>query len=342
MSKNIDLSFCLPVYNVKPYLTACIESILRIKNTGISFEIVCIEDGSTDGTTDLLQQLSTQHPEIKVFINAKNSGVSHSRNRAIQEAKGNYIWFVDPDDMIRPEACQILLNVAQEQQADVVLANYTKIHQNDELPSAKPIGDFAILIPNTQEENWLTDSNGECRMYSSGRGLFLRQFLVKNNLNYNEKISYSEDTLFYLEFLHCDPRLIKCELSCYYVRQRFGSAMRSGGTKRKKIHHSAVALYQRYGQLLNENYDRNDISKRMYDLQEQIVKNLVSITDTAFVRSEFKELKQARIYPYGFRKENLKQKNIIIGFLYYLLPLPPVFWFFHYINKIKELPKKFR
>lgn len=89
-------TFCLPVYNVYSFLEHCIKSINEQDMSGIKYEILCIDDYSTDDSYKRLEKLSKTNDRIRVLKNAKNYGVSYTRNQLIKEAIGKYIWFVDP------------------------------------------------------------------------------------------------------------------------------------------------------------------------------------------------------------------------------------------------------
>lgn len=124
----IDVSFCLPVYNVGLYLEECIKSIVNQPFDGISYEIICIDDCSTDDTYDILVQLSKKYDHIRICKNDQNKGVSYTRNRMMDLAKGEYIWFVDPDDMLINGAVSYVRK-AQTMNADVLLGNYIRTNE---------------------------------------------------------------------------------------------------------------------------------------------------------------------------------------------------------------------
>lgn len=97
---NLLVSFIIPVYNVKPYLEACIESVLAQKGCGI--ECICVDDGSSDGSAELLDRLAKRDTRVAV-IHQKNAGVGAARNAGIDRARGRYLSFVDSDDILEPE-----------------------------------------------------------------------------------------------------------------------------------------------------------------------------------------------------------------------------------------------
>lgn len=124
------LSIIVPVYNVKPYLDKCVASILN--QSFADFELILVDDGSTDGSGELCDVYKTQDSRIKI-IHQRNQGQAVARNRAIKEANGCYIGFVDSDDWIEPDMYKFLLDAAIETKADVVICRLQRIGSNGEI-----------------------------------------------------------------------------------------------------------------------------------------------------------------------------------------------------------------
>lgn len=112
-----DLQVVVPVYNVEQYLAECLSSILN-QRTNYSFEIVCVNDGANDNSANILRMFSTDS-RIRI-IEQKNKGLSGARNTAIKTITGKYVMFVDSDDKLHPDAIQTLLDVALQNDADIV------------------------------------------------------------------------------------------------------------------------------------------------------------------------------------------------------------------------------
>ena len=106
MKDNILLSFIMPCYNAAKYIKTCIETIINEceKAEFYSFEIIAVNDGSTDDTKDILDGLMIRKEYRLNVINQQNSGVSAARNIGIAQAKGCWIWFVDADDVISADS----------------------------------------------------------------------------------------------------------------------------------------------------------------------------------------------------------------------------------------------
>ncbi|HWL47220.1 MAG TPA: glycosyltransferase family 2 protein [Sphingomonadaceae bacterium] len=120
------LSILLPVYNVEPYLRACIASITSQMDWE-GAEIILLEDGSTDGSLALCRALVAEHDgRITLLRSVGNGGLSKARNRMLDVARGDYVWFVDSDDEMRPGALAQLRGIVDACAPDVVLCDYRK------------------------------------------------------------------------------------------------------------------------------------------------------------------------------------------------------------------------
>ncbi|OAS85130.1 glycosyltransferase [Metabacillus litoralis] len=117
------ISIIVPIYNVENYLGRCFDSLLTqdLKN----FEIIAINDGSTDSSMKILKKYAVMDHRI-VIIEKQNNGVSSARNDGISQAKGEYIGFVDPDDWIGPQMYKDMLKIAEEDHIDIVMCTYIR------------------------------------------------------------------------------------------------------------------------------------------------------------------------------------------------------------------------
>jgi glycosyltransferase involved in cell wall biosynthesis len=114
------ISVVIPVYNVADYIEKCIQSVLAQTFTDI--EIIIVNDGSTDNSMQKIEHLIKKNPLIKV-IHQNNQGLSAARNSAMKIAKGDYLTFVDSDDAIAPNFCEMTYQNAKKHQADIVIVD---------------------------------------------------------------------------------------------------------------------------------------------------------------------------------------------------------------------------
>ena len=111
------ISVIIPVYNTKPYLNACLESV--VGQTYRELEIILVDDGSTDGSGELCDEWERKDPRIRV-IHKANGGQCEARNMGMEIAAGEYIGFVDSDDVISPRMYETLIAAMEQYHADVV------------------------------------------------------------------------------------------------------------------------------------------------------------------------------------------------------------------------------
>ena len=123
--KSFKVSIILPVYNVEKYLGACLDSLLA--QTLEDIEIVAVNDGSTDGSLQILQAYQSLNPEKLFTFSTENHGVSRARNYGFAHSHGEYVWFVDSDDFVEPDACRLLYEKATADGNDLVLFRYYNV-----------------------------------------------------------------------------------------------------------------------------------------------------------------------------------------------------------------------
>ena len=115
------ISVLVPIYNVEKYLEECLESI--ISQTLQDIEVICINDGSTDGSLKIIKKYAKNDPRF-VIINKKNSGYGDSMNRGLAKATGEYIGIVESDDWVEKDMFESLYSLAKENEAEVVKSNF--------------------------------------------------------------------------------------------------------------------------------------------------------------------------------------------------------------------------
>lgn len=130
MNNEPLISIIIPIYNVEKYLPKCLESI--INQTYTNLEIICVNDGSIDSTANILSQYQSKDDRF-IIINQENSGASESRNKALDYVTGDYIMFIDGDDWIDENTCEIALSKALSNNYDMVIWNYIREFENNSL-----------------------------------------------------------------------------------------------------------------------------------------------------------------------------------------------------------------
>lgn len=123
---TLDLSVIIPVYNDEKFLPRLLEAILN-QETGYSYEVICINDGSTDASRDILERYKAKYPSLLTAIHQDNSGISITRNRGIALAKGEYVGFIDDDDLVDSDYIETIMRRAKASDADMVQTAFSTI-----------------------------------------------------------------------------------------------------------------------------------------------------------------------------------------------------------------------
>jgi len=218
-------SIIIPIYNVELYIDECLQSILSQDFS--DYEVLLINDGSKDKSGEICDRYAKLDQRIRVFHQI-NKGVSAARNLGIQKAIGEYIWFVDSDDYLEPDAISSLVELINQYDNIGVLGFNFKYFDTNELQiQPKDKIEFYFPISGSMYLNYYD----RLSVFSF---IYQKKFLIQNSLCFREGISYFEDNLFNLEVFNVAKKIVQTNLKLYNYRQNRGdSAM--GLMKEKKV-----------------------------------------------------------------------------------------------------------
>ena len=213
------ISIIVPVYNVENYLKKCLDSL--INQTIEDIEIICINDGSTDTSFEILQNYVQKDNRIKVLLNQTNIGASAARNKGIEFAQGEYIGFCDSDDWVDLDFYEKLYTTAKENNADIAVTNIIKVKKN------KFKKFFTIKKSEFSEEYYkkLKICNAPDYSYTCNK-IYKTSELKKYNLKFGNYIVY-EDAVFTTQILYYLKKLVTVPGTNYYYLYRKNSLIHS-------------------------------------------------------------------------------------------------------------------
>ncbi len=216
---NTLVSIIVPIYNADKYLSRCVDSIL--KQTYPHFELLLIDDGSTDNSASICDQYARQDARISV-VHQANAGVSVARNSGLKKAQGQYITFVDADDTISPTYLSDFLPCSTELAIQGVILQNKKGEKSYQQHTSS-----YIAVETKRMEAFI-----EAEISSNTKGpvakLFQRNIIETYHLSFNPQYSYGEDHLFVLEFIkHCQSIAIIDTCNYTYFLQHENSITNS-------------------------------------------------------------------------------------------------------------------
>lgn len=205
------VSVLVPIYNVEEYLDQCLNSLAM--QTLEDIEIICINDGSTDNSSRILQKYAKKHKNF-IVINKKNSGYGDSMNRGLEKATGEYIGIVESDDFIELNAFKELYNLAKKTSADIVKANYF-YHTDNSDEVHRVIKDQKLNTPMSLVDNpsILLEEPG---IWSA---IYRRDFLNKNKIRFRTTPGASyQDTGFHFKSFCAAKRIVYTDKTYLHYR----------------------------------------------------------------------------------------------------------------------------
>lgn len=224
----MKLSIIVPVYNVEPYIRPCFESLFKQGLDEQDFEVILVNDGTQDNSFGKIEDLFREHRNV-MRIDQENQGLSGARNTGMKYATGQYILFVDSDDLIVEDSLSKLLPIAVDTSADLVVADFLKLSDDEILTYHSDLSHACDYRVKTGSELFLEDLDPSQNYV--WRTLYRREFLEKNNLKFIHGICY-EDMPFtprcYLKAKKC----VRAYCDLYLYRMGHSSITSTMSTKK--------------------------------------------------------------------------------------------------------------
>lgn len=294
---NCLLSIIVPVYNTEKYIENCLDSLLEQDIDKSMYEIICINDGSTDGSLPILEEYAERYDNI-VLINKSNEGVSIARNLGLEKSKGRYIWFIDSDDWIARECLGVIAQEIQKYDPSVVQIDFDYIQAEWRVKECASVflnkGNVKCSVHNVSVLPYV----GACS------SIIKKELLNHYKHKFIEYLHYGEDVLFMRELF-----------------DRMRMEEEQGGIVHKMVHCQGEIFY--YYRMHDESAMRSSWSKHRERYMESLLKmaciDQERMQDTSkpkWYNEEYEELFYQRIYNYmmdwlpggyGNLKEQLRQ-----------------------------------
>ena len=222
------VSVILPVYNVGEYLKECLDSL--IDQTLKDIEIICINDGSTDNSPEILEQYAQKDSRF-IIVSQENQGQGVARNKGVEIARGEYIQFVDPDDWCETDMLETLYRFAKDNASKVVKFNYTEYNDYTGRKKEQNFADFikrkyGYDLAERPYYSWNNLKDG-C-LYDLGLNVwssfYSAGFIKENNIRFAPN-KHAEDHLFANGALLLTDKIDYLDQSLYFYRRRKGSSV---------------------------------------------------------------------------------------------------------------------
>ncbi|WP_418603877.1 glycosyltransferase family 2 protein [Hwangdonia sp.] len=292
---SLLLTIAIPVYNVAEYVEKCIRSCYSQNIPVSDYEIIIINDGSTDNSLEICKNLQSEFTSLKI-ITQKNKGLSGARNTGLKHANGEYVWFIDSDDWIEPNCLKDIYSQLKQFKSDILWIGHDVI-LND--ASYRKFIPNAIDAPISGEELFINHLDN---LFYIWKFIYKKEFLTHNKLEFLEGIYYED-----LEFT---PRALIKAKTCftiprvfYYYLIRQGSIASLNNIKNKSIN-DRLQIIEGLTKLKND----KDVSPSYYKKLQDIILEAYITTIKMSARGKLK------LPPLAFQLiKKIKSDNYLIG-----------------------------
>lgn len=325
---DVKISVVVPVFNVQDFIAESVESLCR--QNFKEFEIILVDDSSPDNSIEIAENIIKEYSNVKYTIfHKKNGGLPSARNVGLKLATGDYICFIDSDDIIGPEHLSNLYDLCEQYQLKLSYTDFEYTYKNNRVGTLSSIKNDIELIPRKELLKGFLARELKIHCCSI---LFSREFLVENGLIFNERLRYGEDIEFMWRVFPLLERIGHVKSNSYKYLQRKNSIMTSHSNGR------VIILCEEFKKL-------SDTSIKKYPLDNTIFNFLAGKGFLAFFRtaaetssySTFRELLNKVDYRNDIKKmfsfDHLTLKLLAIS-LYY-----NPFLFYNVVNIINKQKK---
>ena len=255
-----QVSIIIPVYNAEKTIERCVDSILEQEFR--DFELILVDDGSTDSSPGLLDAYAAADERVRV-LHKQNAGVSSARNDGIARAQGTYVQFVDADDWITADATKLFVRAIEDHDCDMVIADFYRVIGD----RVAPKGDIDVDGPITRAEyaDFMQQNPADYYYGVTWNKFFKRSLIEQHDLRMNPNIDWAEDFIFNMEYiLHCET-IYPLHAPVYYYVRTEGSLVASnntiGDTVRMKL--NVVEYYRQFYENVYGEGEEPDFRTRM-------------------------------------------------------------------------------
>ncbi|WP_297981997.1 glycosyltransferase [uncultured Methanobrevibacter sp.] len=332
MSK-IKISVIIPVFNVEKYLSRCLDSV--INQTMEDIEIICINDGSTDNSLDILEHYSTSDSRIKIY-SQENKGAGNARNNAIKHVSGEYLFFLDADDFLKPTSLKELYDVAIEKSVDFVVYRLINYDENTKEIYENEYYNMDIIYEKVKDNIFNFKELGNLIFkfaVTPTSKLYNTKFFLDNNFKFPEDIIFEDEILFY-ELLLRSEKIFFYPKHLYY-RCRRNDSIISSKDKRYidiiEVNNRIIQIFKEFNlydtykhDLCNKkvgstNFRLNQVESKYANLFfNKIKEDYISISDYGRISKDFYNVlsqKNKNIFNMVLNSTNFFDYNISIKLL---------------------------
>lgn len=256
------ISVIVPAFNAEKYIKRCVESILKQQE---NLECIVVDDGSKDKTKEICSQIAEKDFRVRV-ISKKNTGVSDTRNVGVNNARGEYIAFVDSDDLLPDGALERLKKTIEKSEADIVFGPYDYLYDNKIVQKKMRISPGEYEFSDIKEKI-IDDGTLTGILFGSVWGALYRKKIIENyEIKFRNNLTKNEDGVFNIEYLRHANKIVILDRPVVYIYRQW-----------KKQSNKVLKLNPAYDDASKAIKNIEDISSEIENIEMQLARRKLSI-----------------------------------------------------------------
>lgn len=324
----MKLSIVIPAYNIQDYIRKCLDSC--VKAAGVSdeeYEIIVVNDGATDDTLKKAKEYSLQYNNVAV-VTRKNGGLSAARNTGLQNAKGDYVWFVDGDDYITPDAVSTIFHDIEYYGCDILTYGYNKIVDGINVGSVQMRTSDELL--NAHEEFLKCNFGFPMLVWTH---VYRRAYLMENGLIFCEGIIHEDLEYKFRSHFPSSSILMSSKIIYNYRLSRIGSIMSNAVKNPQRSIDSNDIIIKRFLDYCEINKVPDNVKRRYLGDLSLLAMERIFDQDNDIVAKNRGNIK--KLSSYLWRSPDLKRR--VFSAICFCLPIPFVRFIQHYYQKKRNI-----
>ncbi|MDO5971126.1 glycosyltransferase [Flavivirga aquimarina] len=321
----MKLSIIIPVYNVEKYIERCIRSVANQDLSKNEYEIIIVNDGSTDSSIDIINKVSKEYSNI-IIHNQENTGLGGARNKGITLAKGTYVWFIDSDDFIETNSIKDLVSKSLLNDVDVLSFDFGCTNEKGE--SIKWI-DFCLDF---KEQPYLTGDTFYLANYKHSYiwlYLFKRSLFIDNDIRFEERINMQDSEIMPRVMIHVKKIMHESKIIYYYVNRENSFINNKNKEVRIRYYYSIIKV----AHLLNVFKNTLPKSSLIYIGINNKLSDINRILFLQFIYNDFDDsilkqliikLKENNLHPFRPIKDEKVHKSILYNIIRFFINKFPI------------------
>lgn len=326
------VSIIIPMYNIEEYIGDCLESVFN--QTYKNIEILLIDDRGSDKTIKIVNEILDRCPfKYKLITQEKNMGVSEARNTGITLAKGEYIFFLDGDDLIVSSCIEVLVMAIEDTSSDIAIGGFRSVHLHE-------YGNISEILTTNKSDNsceYKQIEVSEVKDYSCN-AIIRRKIIINNNLFFEKDIRFAEDTLWIMQLQFISRKTIEVNRETYYYRIRGDSSSSRLARTSEYVDSLILVVNKLYKYYISGKFNKKE--KGIILIRIRTFKNGIyaSIIADGIKREniEYYQLKKVKFSVIDVLRTNMSILTKLQE-LVFTIPIIDNWHFYNYIFKIRKI-----